>query len=48
MTIEDVREMAPFVLRHRLVLEDGLTPDEALETAMSSVPTPVPAPVELT
>jgi MoxR-like ATPase len=47
VTIEDVREMAPFVLRHRLVVEDGTTPDGALQTAMNAVPTPVPAPVEL-
>jgi MoxR-like ATPase len=51
VTIEDVREMAPFVLRHRLVLEDGTTAEGALQTAMNAVPTPVPTavptPVEL-
>jgi hypothetical protein len=47
VTIEDVREMTPFVLRHRLVVSDGTTPDEALQAAMAAVPTPVPAPVEL-
>jgi Mg-chelatase subunit ChlI len=47
VTIEDVREMAPFVLRHRLVMQDGADPNTALAAAMSSVPTPVPAPVEL-
>jgi hypothetical protein len=39
--------MAPFVLRHRLVVEEGTTPDEALQVAMNSLPTPVPTPVEL-
>jgi len=51
VTIEDVREMAPHVLTHRLVVSDETTPDAALQAAMSSVPTPVPspapAPVEL-
>jgi MoxR-like ATPase len=52
VTIEDVREMAPYVLRHRLVVNDETTAEEALQTALSSVPTPVapttPTAVELT
>ena len=48
---EDVREMAPHVLTHRLVVSDEVTPEAALQAAMNSVPTPVPspasAPVEL-
>ena len=48
VTIEDVREMAPHVLTHRLVVTDETTPDAALRTAMNSVPTPVPTSVELT
>ena len=44
VTIEDVREMAPHVLTHRLVVSDELTPLGALQTAMSSVPTPFPPP----
>ena len=41
VTISDVREMAPFVLRHRLAMHDGFTPDEALQKALDSVPAPV-------
>jgi MoxR-like ATPase len=41
VTISDVREMAPFVLRHRLAVRDGITPDEALQKALDSVPAPV-------
>jgi len=44
VTIEDVREMAPHVLTHRLVVSDDVTPEAALQAAMNSVPTPVPAP----
>jgi MoxR-like ATPase len=44
-TIEDVREMAPYVLRHRLILEEGMNPDHVLMDAMAGVPTPVPPPV---
>ena len=39
-TIDDVRAMAPFVVRHRLICE-GTTADEVLQQAMASVPTPV-------
>jgi len=38
--VEDVREIAPNVLRHRLILEDGVTPDEILTKALELVPTP--------
>jgi MoxR-like ATPase len=47
VSVDDVREMAPFVLRHRLVLNPDTTSDEVLETALASIPTPVPAPVLL-
>ena len=40
VTIEDVREIAPYVLRHRLILEDGLTPDDVLRTVLEQVPAP--------
>jgi MoxR-like ATPase len=40
VTIEDVREMAPFVLRHRLILEEGLSPDDVLRTVLEQVPVP--------
>jgi MoxR-like ATPase len=41
VTISDVREMAPFVLRHRLMVRDGTTQEEALRFALDSVPAPV-------
>jgi len=40
VTVEDVREIAPFVLRHRLILGEGLTADEVLRTALEQVPAP--------
>ena len=39
VTAEDVQRMAPFVLRHRLIL-NGTTPDNVLEGAMAEVPPP--------
>ena len=45
VTIEDVREMAPYVLRHRLAVTPGTSVDAVLLDAMSSVPTAVPTPV---
>ena len=41
VTIADVREMAPFVLRHRLMVREGITQEEALRLALDSVPAPV-------
>jgi MoxR-like ATPase len=41
VTIADVREMAPFVLRHRLMVRDGITQEEALRLALDAVPAPV-------
>jgi MoxR-like ATPase len=41
VTIADVREMAPYVLRHRLIVEDGVSQDDALQRAIESVPAPV-------
>jgi len=44
-TIEDVREMAPFVLRHRIAVTEGTSVDTVLLDAMSSAPTgPTAAP----
>jgi MoxR-like ATPase len=40
VTIEDVREMAPYVLRHRLILDEGLSPDDVLKTVLEQVPVP--------
>jgi MoxR-like ATPase len=39
--ISDVREMAPYVLRHRLIVRDDTTQDEALRQALASVPAPL-------
>jgi MoxR-like ATPase len=40
VTVEDVQEMTPFVLRHRLILEKGADRDEVLQAAIASVPVP--------
>lgn len=45
VTIEDVREMAPYVLLHRLVVTGETTPDAVLLDAMAGVPTEVRPPV---
>lgn len=36
VTIEDVRSVAPYVLRHRLICRPGTTPDEALTAALNA------------
>jgi MoxR-like ATPase len=36
VTIEDVRALAPYVLRHRLICREGTTPDEALTAALTA------------
>ena len=40
VTVEDVREIAPYVLRHRLILEDGVSQDDVLRTVLEQVPVP--------
>jgi MoxR-like ATPase len=40
VTVEDVQEIAPYVLRHRLILSEGLTPDDVLTTLLQQVPAP--------
>jgi len=40
VTVEDVQEMAPFVLRHRLIVEAGVDRDEVLRSAMAAIPVP--------
>jgi MoxR-like ATPase len=40
VTVQDVREIAPYVLRHRLILEVGRTADEVLHTVLEQVPAP--------
>jgi hypothetical protein len=37
--------MAPYVLRHRIVVTDETTPDEVLMDALSTVPAPDTPPV---
>jgi MoxR-like ATPase len=47
VAVADVREMAPYVLRHRLIIEDpSLTPETALEQALDAIPAPVPTAVD--
>jgi MoxR-like ATPase len=38
--VEDVREIAPYVLRHRLILEEGVRPDDVLAEVVKRVPAP--------
>ncbi|MDH5280719.1 MAG: MoxR family ATPase, partial [Thermoleophilia bacterium] len=40
VTVEDVREVAPYVLRHRLILEDGVSEDDVLRIVLEQVPAP--------
>jgi MoxR-like ATPase len=40
VAIEDVREIAPYVLRHRLILEPGMSADDVLRTVLEKVPAP--------
>jgi MoxR-like ATPase len=40
VTIEDVQEIAPYVLRHRLILDEGRSPDDVLRTVLEQVPVP--------
>ena len=43
VTAEDVREIAPYVLRHRLIVEDGVKEDDILRRAFELVPEPARA-----
>ena len=38
--VEDVREIAPYVLRHRIIVEAGMTHEEALATVLERIPVP--------
>jgi len=40
VTIEDVREIAPYVLRHRLILEEGRSADDVLRSVLEQIPVP--------
>ena len=37
VTVEDVRAMAPYVLRHRMILDPGVSADDILRLALASV-----------
>jgi MoxR-like ATPase len=40
VTIEDVQEMAPYVLRHRIILDEDRSADDVLRTVLEQVPVP--------
>ena len=40
VTVQDVHDIAPYVLRHRLILSEGLSADEVLRTVLEQVPAP--------
>jgi MoxR-like ATPase len=40
VTADDVREILPYVLRHRLILEEGVREDDVLRTVLEQVPVP--------
>jgi MoxR-like ATPase len=43
VTPEDVREVAPYVLKHRLIVEDGVKEEDILAKALELVPAPARA-----
>ncbi|HEX4746843.1 MAG TPA: MoxR family ATPase [Gaiellaceae bacterium] len=40
VTAEDVHQIAPYVLRHRLILAEGMNADDVLRTVLEQVPVP--------
>jgi MoxR-like ATPase len=40
VTVEDVQEIAPYVLQHRLILDEGMNADDVLRTVLAQVPVP--------
>jgi MoxR-like ATPase len=40
VTVEDVQEIAPYVLRHRLIVDEGVSEDDVLRTVLEQVPVP--------
>jgi MoxR-like ATPase len=40
VTVADVREIAPYVLRHRMILEEGMNADDVLQQVLEQVPAP--------
>ncbi|MFO7572729.1 MAG: MoxR family ATPase [Gaiellaceae bacterium] len=43
VSVEDVREIAPYVLHHRLIVDEDMTADKALRLAFERVPAPEPS-----
>ena len=43
VAVEDVREIAPYVLRHRLIVQEGVNEDDVLMRAFELVPAPTRA-----
>jgi MoxR-like ATPase len=40
VTVDDVKEVAPYVLKHRIIVEGDMTPQVALDTVLAAVPVP--------
>ena len=40
VTVEDVQEIVPYVLRHRLIVDEGVSEDDVLRTVLEQVPVP--------
>jgi MoxR-like ATPase len=40
VAIDDVRQIAPYVLRHRIIVEEGQTPDQVLQRVLEMIPVP--------
>ena len=40
VSLQDVQEIAPYVLRHRLILEEGRSADDVLRSVLEQIPAP--------
>jgi MoxR-like ATPase len=40
VSVQDVQEIAPYVLRHRIIVEEGTTQEAALQTVLDRIPVP--------
>jgi MoxR-like ATPase len=47
VTVEDVQDMTPFVLKHRIIVEEGVDRGEVLQAALDAIPPPKENVVEL-
>jgi MoxR-like ATPase len=47
VTVEDVQEMTPFVLKHRIIVEEGVDRAEVLQAALDAISPPKETVVEL-